>query len=104
MCLLFFFILPAVLLILEVRLQRVVPRFYSSILLQAPRRHYVELNFTMQSSYLTPCIGDEYIEVRDGYNESANLVVYWCILWKEHFCYCTIQCTELVDQKISLSF
>ena len=78
MSLLFFFILPAVLLILEVRLQRVVPRFYSSILLQAPRGHYVELNFTMQSSYLTPCIGDEYIEVRDGYNESANLLGVFC--------------------------
>ena len=76
--LLFFFILLAVLLILEVRLQRVVPRFYSSKLLQAPRGHYVELNFTMESSYLTPCIDDEYIEVRDGYNESANLLGVFC--------------------------
>ena len=38
----------------------------------------MELNFTMQSSYLTPCIGDEYIEVRDGYNESANLLGVFC--------------------------
>ena len=75
---LFFFILLAVLLILEVRLQRVVPRFYSSILLQAPKGHYVELNFTMESSYLTPCIDDEYIEVRDGYNKSANLLGVFC--------------------------
>ena len=28
----------------------------------------------------------------------------WWILWKEHFCYCAIQWTELVDQKISLFF
>ena len=78
MSFLFFFILLAVLLILEVRLQRVVPWFHSSILLQAPKGHYVELNFTMESSYLTPCIDDEYIEVRDGYNESANLLGVFC--------------------------
>ena len=74
----FFFILFAVLLILEVRLQRVVPRFNLSILLQAPKGHYVELNLTMESSYLTPCIDDEYIEVRDGYNKSANLLGVFC--------------------------
>ena len=38
----------------------------------------MELNFTMESSYLTPCINDEYIEVRDGYNESANLLGVFC--------------------------
>ena len=78
MSLLFFFILLAVLLILEVRLQKVVPRFYSSILLQAPKGHYVELNFTVESSYLTPCIDDKYLEVRDGYNKSANLLGVFC--------------------------
>ena len=70
----FFFILFAVLLILEVRLQRVVPRFNLSILLQAPKGHYVELNLIMESLYLTPCIDDKYLEVRDGYNKSANLL------------------------------
>ena len=78
MSLLFFFILLAVLLILEVHLQRVVPWFHSSILLQAPKGHYVELNFTMESSYLTPYIYDEYLEVRDGYNKSANLLGVFC--------------------------
>ena len=78
MSFLFFFILLAVLLILEVRLQRVVPRFDTSKLLQAPKRHYVELNFTMQSLYPTPCIYDEYLEVRDGYNKSANLLGVFC--------------------------
>ena len=78
MSFLFFFILLAVLLILEVRLQRVVPRFYTSILLQAPKGHYVELNFTMQSLYPTPCISDQYLEVRDGYNKSANLLGEFC--------------------------
>ncbi|CAH3158165.1 unnamed protein product, partial [Pocillopora meandrina] len=65
-------------LILEVHLQRAVPRFHSSILLQVPKGHYVELNFTMESSSLTPCIYDEYMEVRDGYNESANLLGVFC--------------------------
>ena len=78
MSFLFFFILLAVLLILEVRLQRVVPRFDTSILLQAPKGHYVELNFTMQSLYPTPCIYDQYLEVRDGYNKSANLLGEFC--------------------------
>ena len=78
MSFLFFFILLAVLLILEVRLQRVVPWFHSSILLQAPKGHYVELNFTMESSYLTPYIYNEYLEVRDGYNKSANLLGVFC--------------------------
>ena len=74
----FFFILFAVLLILEVRLQRVVPRFNLSILLQAPKGHYVELNLTMESSYVTACIDDKYLEVRDGYNKSANLLGVFC--------------------------
>ena len=74
----FFFILFAVLSILEARLQRVVPRFNLSILLQAPKGHYVELNLTMESSYVTPCIDDKYLEVRDGYNKSANLLGVFC--------------------------
>ena len=74
----FFFILFAVLLILEVRFQRVVPRFNLSILLQAPKGHYVELNLAMESSYVTPCIDDKYLEVRDGYNKSANLLGVFC--------------------------
>ena len=78
LCPFFFFILFAVLFILEVRLQRVVPRFNTSILLQAPKGHYVELNFTMQSLYPTPCIYDKYLEVRDGYNKSANLLGEFC--------------------------
>ena len=78
MSFLFFFILLAVLLILEVRLQRDVPRFYTSILLQAPKGHYVELNFTMQSLYPTPCIYDQYLEVRDGHKKSASLLGVFC--------------------------
>ena len=62
----------------EVRLQRVVPSFRSSKLLQAPKGHYVELNFSLETSHGTPCIDDMYLEVRDGYNKSANLLGVFC--------------------------
>ena len=68
----------AVALIMEVRLQRVVPSFRSSKLLQAPKGHYVELNFSLETSHATPCIDDMYLEVRDGYNKSANLLGVFC--------------------------
>ncbi|CAH3139397.1 unnamed protein product, partial [Pocillopora meandrina] len=64
--------------IVEVRLQRVVPSFDSTQLLQAPKGHYVELNFTLKTSYPAPCIDDMYLEVCDGYNESSNLLGVFC--------------------------
>ena len=74
----FLLVLQAVALIVEVRLQRVVPSFHSTQLLQAPKGHYVELNFTLKTSYPTPCIDDMYLEVRDGNNESSNLLGVFC--------------------------
>ena len=74
----FLLVLQAVALIVEVRLQRVVPSFHSTQLLQAPKGHYVELNFTLKTSYPTPCIHDKYLEVRDGYDESSNLLGVFC--------------------------
>ena len=74
----FLLVLQAVALIVEVRLQRVVPSFNSTQLLQAPKGHYVELNFTLKTSYPYPCIDDLYLEVRDGYNESSNLLGVFC--------------------------
>ncbi|PFX19884.1 Slit-like 1 protein [Stylophora pistillata] len=64
--------------IAEVSLQRVVPWFHSSQRLKAPKGHYVELNFTLRTSYPTPCVDDMYLEVRDGYNKSANLLGRFC--------------------------
>ena len=59
-----------------------VPWFYegSSYLLRVPKGNYVEMNFTMSSYWLrpTPCIDDVYLEVRDGYNQSANLLGVFC--------------------------
>ena len=74
----FLLVLQAVALIVEVRLQRVIPSFHSTQLLQAPKGHYVELNFTLKTSYPTPCIDDMFLEVRDGYNESSNLLGVFC--------------------------
>ena len=74
----FLLVLQAVALIVEVHLQRVVPSFHSTQLLQAPKGHYVELNFTLKTLYPTPCIDDLYLEVRDGYDESSNLLGAFC--------------------------
>ena len=74
----FLLVLQAVALVVEVRLQRVIPSFHSTQLLQAPKGHYVELNFTLKTSYPTPCIDDMFLEVRDGYNESSNLLGVFC--------------------------
>ena len=64
--------------IAEVRLQRPVPWFYSSKVLRVPKGHYVELNFAMGTSYSTPCLDDIYLEVRDGYKKTANLLGVFC--------------------------
>ena len=74
----FLLVLQAVALIVEVRPQRVVPSFHLTKLLQAPKGHYVELNFTFKTSYPTPCIDDMYLEVRDGDNVSSNLLGVFC--------------------------
>ena len=74
----FLLVLQAVALIVEVRLQRVVPSFHATQLLQAPKGHYVELSFTLKTSNPTPCIDDMYLEVRDGYNKSSSILGVFC--------------------------
>ena len=74
----FFLILHAVAPIVEVRLQRILPSSRVSQLLQAPKGHHVELNFTLKTSYPIPCIDDMYLEVRDGYKKSASLLGRFC--------------------------
>ena len=59
---------------------RRVPRFQSTYVLSAPKGHYVELKFTMYS-YLSiprPCLRDNYLEIRDGNNRSANVLGVFC--------------------------
>ena len=38
----------------------------------------MELNFSLETSHGTPCIDDMYLEVRDGYSKSANLLGVFC--------------------------
>ena len=38
----------------------------------------MELNFSLGTLHATPCIDDMYLEVRDGYNKSANLLGVFC--------------------------
>ena len=64
--------------IAEVYSQQPISSFDSSKLLQVPKGHYVEINFTMETDHPFPCIDDMYLEVRDGYNQSANLLGVFC--------------------------
>ena len=38
----------------------------------------MELNFTMRSNYKAPCLWDEYLEIRDGNNQAANVLGVFC--------------------------
>ncbi|KAJ7378872.1 hypothetical protein OS493_020477 [Desmophyllum pertusum] len=66
--------------IAEVYLQQPVPWFYSRKILIVSKRHYVEMNFTMQNyvHYPSPCLDGIYLEVRDGDKQSANLLGIFC--------------------------
>ena len=55
-----------------------VPDFVSSQLLRAPKGHYVELNFTLETRYVGTCAADQHLVVRNGYNESADLLGLFC--------------------------
>ena len=48
--------------------------------LSAPKGHYVELNFSMRSYPWAsrPCLRDYYLEIRDGNNQSANVLGVFC--------------------------
>ena len=57
-----------------------VPYFWKTHVLSAPKGHYVALDFTMRSySRATrPCLRDYYLEIRDGNNQSANVLGVFC--------------------------
>ena len=64
--------------IVEVELQQLVPKFRTTRLLRVPKGRYVEMVFIMRCTALQCCIDDEYLEVRDGRNQSANLLGTFC--------------------------
>ena len=57
-----------------------VPWFWNTRVLSAPKGNYVELTFTMRSSSWAPrpCLQDYYLEIRDGSNQSANVLGVFC--------------------------
>ena len=55
-----------------------VPSFLGSHVLSVRKGYYVELNFTMRSDYKSPCLWDEYLEIRDGNNQAANILGVFC--------------------------
>ena len=59
---------------------RRVPTFSYTRVLSAPKGHYVELNFSMRSYPWAsrPCLRDYYLEIRDGNNQSANVLGVFC--------------------------
>ncbi|XP_066023397.1 uncharacterized protein [Pocillopora verrucosa] len=57
-----------------------VPRFQTTHILSVPEGNYLELNFTMDAIpwYPRPCLWDNYLEIRDGNNQSANVLGVFC--------------------------
>ena len=54
--------------------------FDRTCVLSAPKGHYVELKFTISSNRWNPrpCLQDNYLEIRDGNNRSANVLGVFC--------------------------
>lgn len=50
----------------------------STELLEVPKGNYIEMHFNMFTSVPLPCLHDTYLEVRDGHNQSANLLAIFC--------------------------
>lgn len=55
-----------------------VEEFDKERVLSVPQGNYVELKFTMRSQFPRPCLFGEYLEIRDGSNQSANLLGKFC--------------------------
>ena len=57
-----------------------VPWFQTTSILSVPKGNFLELNFTMDSLswYPRPCLRDNYLEIRDGNNQSANVLGVFC--------------------------
>ncbi|XP_022807411.1 uncharacterized protein LOC111344448 [Stylophora pistillata] len=67
--------------ITEVCTRKYVPRFHTTLLIQAEKGKYVEIRFSIfKPDWLSgaPCADEDYLEIRDGYNQSANLLGVFC--------------------------
>ena len=60
---------------------RYIPDFDTSHRLQVEKGQYVEIKlelYTPLDSLGAPCADEEYLEIRDGYNQSGNLLGVFC--------------------------
>ncbi|XP_022810542.1 slit homolog 1 protein-like [Stylophora pistillata] len=67
--------------ITEVYTRQNISDFETSHLLQVEKGQYVEIRFSIWKPYRlpgVPCADEEYLEILDGYNQSANLLGVFC--------------------------
>lgn len=65
----------------EVYSRQRIPYFDTTQLIQVEEGKYVEIEFAISQSYSSPgapCADEKYLEIRDGYNQSANLLGVFC--------------------------
>ena len=55
-----------------------VQEFDGKKFISVPRGHYVELNFTIRSCFPETCLWGFNLEIRDGSNQSTNLLGEFC--------------------------
>ncbi|PFX11715.1 Leucine-rich repeat-containing protein 3, partial [Stylophora pistillata] len=81
-----FFIIVAI--ITEVYSWEYIEDFGTTKLLQVEKGQYVEIGFRiyiLSSLSGAPCADEEYLEIRDGYNQSANLLGVFCGRYTSYF-------------------
>ena len=67
---------------------RDIPDFDTTQRLQVEKGRYVEIKlelYTPIDSPGAPCADEEYLEIRDGYNQSGNLLGVFCGRYVPHF-------------------
>ena len=60
---------------------RYIPYFDTSHRLQVEKGKYVEIKLKLYAPFHSPgapCADEEYLEIRDGYNQSGNLLGVFC--------------------------
>ena len=74
-----FFVIVTI--IAEVYSRQLIPYFDTTHRLQVEKGQYVEIELELRlNSALpgAPCADEEYLEIRDGYNQSGNLLGVFC--------------------------
>ena len=74
--------------IAEVYSRQLIPYFDTTHRLQVEKGQYVEIELELRlNSALpgAPCADEEYLEIRDGYNQSGNLLGVFCGRYVPHF-------------------